>query len=67
MIHPKIMTDQKQSGTKKALLTYYRQQLMAHEQHTGCDLDIGCRNWAWECPSQSLLASHWPQRCFPGS
>lgn len=24
------MTDQKQSGTKKPLLTYYRQQLMAH-------------------------------------
>ena len=32
MIHPKIMTDQKQSGTKKPLLTHYRQQLMAHEQ-----------------------------------
>ena len=29
-IHPEIMTDQKQSGTKKPLLTHYRQQLMAH-------------------------------------
>lgn len=28
--NPEIMTNQKQSGTKKPLLTYYRQQLMAH-------------------------------------
>ena len=67
MIHPKIMTDQKQSGTKKPLLTHYRQQLMAHvvSSYAGCDLDIRCRSW--ECPSRSLLASHWSQRCFPGS
>ena len=66
-IHPEIMTDQKQSGTKKPLLTHYRQQLMAHvvSSYAGCDLDIRCRSW--ECPSRSLLASHWSQRCFPGS
>ena len=58
------MTDQKQSGTKKPLLTHYRQQLMAHvvSSYAGCDLDIRCRSW--ECPSRSLLASHWSLRCF---
>lgn len=51
-IHPEIMTDQKQSGTKKPLLTHYRQQLMAHvvSSYAGRDLDIRCRSWAGNVP-----------------